>query len=244
MTCEQLTRDAAGLAALRAADPERAAAYAHAAGCPGCASALREGERLLALLDALPAPMLAPAAARRAARELLLATEPPSWLLSGIAAASAVLLAISARSPSGELERWFLFGALTLSAAGVAALARRGPWSVVAALATSTLALAFEAGGEVPALGAAAGLKCLAIELAAAALPVAAALSLGPAHARAPLPLAAAAAAGALGGQAALTVSCHAAGSLIHGLAFHLGGVALAAGLGAAAGLLRRPERA
>jgi hypothetical protein len=49
---------AAGLAALPASDPERAAAYAHAASCARCREALDEGERLLGLLaaGALPRP--------------------------------------------------------------------------------------------------------------------------------------------------------------------------------------------
>ena len=72
LSCEELRRDAAGLATLPPGDPEREAAYAHARGCAGCAAALREGERLVALLEALP-PEPAPSAAvlRRASAPVL-----------------------------------------------------------------------------------------------------------------------------------------------------------------------------
>lgn len=48
--------DAAGLAGLPSDDADRRAAYEHAAGCPPCARALREAERLLVVLDGAPPP--------------------------------------------------------------------------------------------------------------------------------------------------------------------------------------------
>jgi hypothetical protein len=56
--CERLRADAPGLAALAPDDPERLAAWAHAASCEGCARALREGERLQTVLgEWSPAPL-------------------------------------------------------------------------------------------------------------------------------------------------------------------------------------------
>ena len=71
MTCEQVRSSAAGLASLDNDDPDRLDAYGHARSCHSCARALAEGERLLGLIDALPAPA-APSAAvlRRVAEEI------------------------------------------------------------------------------------------------------------------------------------------------------------------------------
>ncbi|HVU00539.1 MAG TPA: hypothetical protein VHE30_02265 [Polyangiaceae bacterium] len=47
---------AAGLRALPVDDPERIAAYVHAAACPRCRDALHEAEQVIALLQATPLP--------------------------------------------------------------------------------------------------------------------------------------------------------------------------------------------
>ena len=51
MTCHDIQTEAAGLAALDAADPRRRAAFAHAEGCPACRAALAEAEALMRVLD-------------------------------------------------------------------------------------------------------------------------------------------------------------------------------------------------
>lgn len=51
MTCHDIEVNAAGLAALDAADPERRAALAHAEGCASCRAALAEALRLMRVLD-------------------------------------------------------------------------------------------------------------------------------------------------------------------------------------------------
>ena len=70
--CERLRADAPALAALPPDAPERVAAWAHASGCDGCARALREAERLQALVTAWEPPALAPGALERASQALSL----------------------------------------------------------------------------------------------------------------------------------------------------------------------------
>jgi hypothetical protein len=69
--CARIRRAAAAIASLPPADRERAAAEAHAAGCPECERALREGERLQALLATAPLPAPSPEALARASRAVL-----------------------------------------------------------------------------------------------------------------------------------------------------------------------------
>jgi hypothetical protein len=239
VTCEALRRDAAGLAALPPGDPEREAASAHARGCPGCAAALREGERLVALLDALP-PEPAPSAAalRRAAAPVLaeLPSRRAGFALPAAAVLTAAVIALSARGHSREPADWIAAAVLALAAGGSAALIHRG-WIIAALAGAASLAAALLLGAP-GALDLSEGLRCAATELAAAALPLVAALALAR-HggvAPGPAPLAAAAASGALAGQAALEVACHAGHASPHLLAFHVGAVLAAAAIGAIAG--------
>jgi hypothetical protein len=234
VTCEELRRDAAGLAAMSAGDPERDAAFAHAAACPGCAAALREGERLVALLEALPAPAPDAAALSRAAAPVLEHLPPvrPGLLLPAAAGVAAFAAAVASR-PAPEPD-WIAAAALAVAAAGIAALAPRGIPALALAVAGSLL-FAVAGGGAGP-LSAAEGLKCLAVELATAAVPLVALLSVSRGGAASPARFAAAAAAGALAGQAALEIACHAPEAAAHLLAFHAGGVLVAAAMGALVG--------
>src|SRR5262245_7601639 len=61
---------AAGLAALPASDPERAAAYVHAESCMRCREALEDAENLLDLLAAEPLPGPSAPALERAWRSV------------------------------------------------------------------------------------------------------------------------------------------------------------------------------
>ena len=240
MTCEELKRDAAGIAALPRGDPEREAAFEHARGCAGCAAALRAGERLVSLLDALP-PEPAPSAAalRRAASPVLESLPPvrPAIALPVVAAAASVLVVLTARILSGEPRDWLAAGALAVAAAGLAALDPRSGLGALAAIALSFL-VAFTSGGPgvVPLRE---GVRCVAIELAAAGVTVTVALALFRGEGVRAGRLAAVAAAGALAAQAALEVACKWCDFAQHVLVFHAGTVVLAALGGALVGALR-----
>jgi hypothetical protein len=239
--CDRLRADAPGLAALRSDDPERVAAWSHASDCPGCASALREAERLQALIaGSEPAP-LPVGAAERAALAIVaeLRREARRRALGSIAAicVSMLLLVGFARSRSRSSADWAMAGVLGGLAIVVAALARRRPLLVVGVTVLAALAAGL-ASGQTPLAGAP-GVHCLATELASAAVVVGAVwLAVrGGTTSPARSAIAAAAAAGALAGDAALQVTCGAQDQVPHLLAFHVGGVLLAA---AAASLLWR----
>jgi hypothetical protein len=235
VTCDELRRDAAGLAALAEDDPDRRAAFEHARGCPGCAAALREGERLVAMLEELP-PDAAPAEAlRRAAAPVLDRLPPvrPGLALPLVTAAAGALVAVAARSTSDAPRDWLAAGALALAAAGVAHLAARSAGAAAGVALALSLVFAVVGGGPGP-LDAPEGLRCAATELGAAVLPLAAAAALWRADERARWLLPAAAASGALAGQAALEVACRAPHAWAHLLAFHAAAVLAAALAGAA----------
>ena len=243
--CERLRADAPGLASLPARDPERLAAFAHAAGCEGCARALREAERLQTLLGELsPSPLSAAAYGRAAlAVEAELGREArrrAAWPVVAAAAFMAAMLAM-ARHPGGSALDWATAGSLGVVALALLALAGRRPWLVVAGAAAAAVVAALVAGHAGP-LEPGQGAECLLWELCAAALVVGAGWlalrggSTTPSRSAA----AAAAAAGALAGDAALQVTCAAHGMGPHLLVFHAGGVLLAAAL---AGLLGRARR-
>jgi hypothetical protein len=170
---------------------------------------------------------------RREARNRALAS------LATIAMGAPALILL-ARSRSGSSSDWVIAAVLWVLAFATAAAARRVPSLAMGVAAGAMAAAAWGAGGP-GALHVALGIECVATELAIGAAAVGAvwlALRSGttsPARAA----IAAAAAAGALGAGAALQVTCAAAGSAPHALAFHLGGVALAA---AAASLLPRRQ--
>jgi hypothetical protein len=242
--CERLRADAPGLASLPPEDPGRRAAWAHAAGCEGCARALREAERLQALLgEWSPAPLSAAAYGQAAlAVEAELAKEArrrAAWPMAAAAAFMGTMVAM-ARHPGGSALDWGTAGVLGAVALALLGLAGRRPRLVVgvaAAAAAGAALLVGRAGPVEPGLGA----ECLMWELSAAALVLGAGWvavrggSFSPARSAA-----AAAAAGALAGDAALQVTCAAHGVGPHLLAFHAGGVVLAA---AVAGLLWRARR-
>jgi hypothetical protein len=234
MTCDELRRDAGGLAALDEGEQERAAAFEHARDCPGCAAALREGERLVALLEALP-PEPAPqsAALRRAATPILdeLPRAPAGRVLALSAAVTAVLVAVASRSHSDMARDWLAAGALAAGAAGIAALAGRVSAVPIVAVALSFL-FAVSGGGGGP-LSLDEGIRCAAVELATGAVLLVAAIAIWRREPASPGRLAGAAAAGALAGQAGLEIACHAPDATAHLVVFHFGAVIAAALVGA-----------
>ncbi len=241
--CERLRADAPGLAALAPDDPARLAAWAHAAGCEGCARALREGERLQAVLgEWSPAPLSAAAFGRAAqAIEAELTREARRRSVWSAAAAAAFMAALvaTARHRGGSAMDWGAAGVLAVLALILTALSGRRPAVVVAGAVAAAVGVAVVVGHPGP-LEPGQGAECLGWELLAAAVVVGAGWfalrGRGPLPAR--WPAAAAAAAGALAGDAALQVTCAAHEMGPHLLVFHAGGVLLAA---LAASLVWRP---
>jgi hypothetical protein len=245
--CDRIRAEAPGLASLRPDDPERVAAMAHAAGCAGCARALREGERLQALLATAVVEPLPAAALERTSRAIAaeLRREARWRVAAALAAVSAsvlVLLAFArARSPS--IADWTLAAVLWAIAVAVAAVVSRRPFLAAAIAVVASLAAAVISDGPGP-LAPGLGIECAATELASSAL-VAGAVWLTARRVGfpwTPFALAAAAAGGALAGNAALQVTCAAHGSAPHQLVFHVGAVLVAAA-GATLLSLRAPAR-
>jgi hypothetical protein len=252
--CDERRPKAAGIAALSEGDPEREEFLRHARGCAGCMQALREGEKLLRLIESQPLPPPSQATLQRAAAPILAELRasapgpafPRKWLLQGVATIPGFLLPLLIAKHL-ELAGW---GAALLVLAAAALLAatagtlRAGVLVVIAVAA----GFAFAAGGVpgVPLSGAQISLgelECPIFELIAAALPLAAASVV---WRRNPMPgaLAQAAAAGALAGQAALHIACPGRHDVVHLWGFHVAGVLAAAALGwvAEGRLSLRPE--
>ncbi|HEY6099549.1 MAG TPA: hypothetical protein VIW03_08970 [Anaeromyxobacter sp.] len=245
--CDRVRAEAPGLASLPPEHPERVAAWAHARGCAECARALREAERLQVLLAEARPELLPAGALERASRaiagELRREGRRRSlWAATASGAAVAAIVAF-ARHVSGTPADFALGAFLAAVALGLAAAASRRP-TLAAACAAGAALLAAAAAGRAGPLAADEGVRCLAAELVSAALVVGAGwLALrGGTTSPSRSALAAAAAAGALAGDAALQVTCSAHEAMPHLLAFHVGGVLLAAS--AAALLPRRAARA
>jgi len=248
--CEETRRDAAVLMALPPGDPQREAALAHARGCPDCDRELRKASQLVESVDAhLALPPLGEAALARAEQRALAALDfleaPSRWSERIVLGASglAVFGVLVAIAKNRAMD-----GPSVAAAVAVAVLAAlfagqmRSPGAglvVVASCAASAAfaALASSATGLVPLVG----VKCVAIELFAAAWPLGAAALAKDLVRRpgSPWATAALAASGALAGQAALHLTCPVRFAEPHLAVFHAGGVLLAALLGAAAFHLR-----
>jgi len=230
--CDELRANAAGIASLREGDPEREAYLAHARGCPGCAEALRDGEKLMAALGRASLPAPSAQALQRASAPILRELRPTSsWGLRATAAlAAAAVPVLFARHH--DWEGWA--AALIVLAAATALSATAGMWKAGAWVALAASAgFALAAGGVpgFPRAGAglvpSVGLDCFGLEILGGALAALVAL-----RAASRGSLAAAAASGALAAQAALHVACSAHLQAPHLWLFHVGGVAVAAALG------------
>ena len=191
-----------------------------------------EGQRALVALDEV-AP-LSPEASRRVLERVRTEAQaaarwPAALLVGGICVAA---VGLAAREAPAHAISALALPALTLGAAvvvGALATTRSAGGAALVSVAMS-LALgvldAHEAGG----LHADLGVRCLGIELVLAGL-AAMIVHVGGVAQKRPAVLAAAAGAGALAGQAGLMVTCHAPGSLVHGLVFHTLGVLAAVAL-------------
>lgn len=244
--CDRIRADAPGLAALRPDDPEPIAAMSHASGCPGCARALREAESLRSLIAAYEPPPLPAGALERAAREIRaqLRRDARRRLIGSVVAvcASVVVLVGFGRSRSRSPSDWALAAVLWAFAVVLASTASRKPLLATALAVLAAVAAATISGAPGP-LAAPLGLVCLATEVASAAIVVGAVWFAFRGSTTSPgqFAMAAAAAAGALAGDAALQVTCAAHTAFPHVLAFHVGGIVIAAA--GAAVLWRRPQR-
>ena len=262
--CAELRANAAGIASLRADDPERRAAWQHAEGCPACAEALEVGDALLTILDSgreLSGPsadVLArtSAAVLRDAGRRSVFDRP--WL-APVAIAAAALLAwpmlvvgeahALGRFSAGGALRPALEGALlALVAAGILVVERGRSRRALASLGALAVGLAVYdyVSGSSPRLY----INCGSLEQLSAVLPLVAAGLLayrqkrradGPGgdgeQVSLPLAFATAAMGGAVVGLTALHLLCpfH---TLEHLVVLHVGGVALAAAVGGALGLV------
>jgi hypothetical protein len=162
LRCAQIGSDAAGLCALPEADPERQAAFEHAAWCAACKTALAEGDAVLQLLSAYGAPASPrPAALERACGPVLAALEEESaqrrrrviaWLLAASALIGAFVLALLAggTGPLGaglgaRCLRFELIVAVAPLAIAAWAARRRLPGAAVPAATAGLAALAGQA---------------------------------------------------------------------------------------------------
>ena len=239
--CDRIDLRSMALASLPPADPARVAAEAHARACPRCARSLRQGKRLLGLVEAELRPAPSAEALRRAERSVLaqMEREATSTMVRArlLGAAGALLafaaLVVAARELRHDPASWVVALAAASLAAFLAALAPSGFRTTVGALGASVglALLASSSGGLFSAIG----IKCLAFELACAILPFGLFAAARGAVPRPTSPAATAALAGAaaLAGQAALHLSCPVRSALPHLFTFHLGGVVLAALVGA-----------
>ncbi len=234
--CDRIRADAPGLAALRPDDRERVAAWSHASGCEGCSRALREADRLQSLISAWePAPLPA-GALERASREIhaRLRREARRRVLGSVAAVCASVLVFVgfARSRSTHPADWAIAAALWALSVVLAASASRKPLLVTGLAVLAAVGATIISGAPGP-LAAPLGLECLATEVGSAAIVVGAVwLALRGGTTSPPRSaIAAAAAAGALAGDAALQITCAAHTAVPHLLAFHVGGIVLAAAM-------------
>jgi hypothetical protein len=225
--------DVAGIASLPADDPERIAASEHARGCARCSEALSEAVRVLALVDALPPPALASERLDRLARATTAAIASHGRAHIHVAAAVVGSWAIAfllAKSRVQSAHAWIGTALALAVALGAALGASRARTLALGSTVGASILLSL-ATGTSPGFFFVHGLKCIAIELIAAALPYATLVvtTLRRREHASITTFAAVAAAGALAGQAALLFTCPERAHTPHLLATHVTGVALAA---------------
>jgi hypothetical protein len=236
-SCDELRADAAGLMALPAAAPERERAEAHALTCPGCASALAEGRRLMSLIEAAPLPAPSAAALQRASAAILSdfdgAPRFAAIVVGIVLAAWALPLALTRAPITMGLNlgvSLMLVAFAAVSASLVITKAGRGGFIFVLA----SVLLGLWPGQSMSGLEPHIGVHCALIEamtaIGAGVGALLAARALGRAVFDKPV-LLAGLGGGALAGHAALQIGCSASDSVSHAAVFHTGPVALAVGL-------------
>jgi hypothetical protein len=159
--CDELRPKAAGIAALPERDPERGAYLEHARGCEGCMQALREGDKLMRLLESAPQPPPSPEALRRASAQIRAELQPrsASWALRiGAAVAGFAVILLIARHR--DAEGWA--AALVVLACAAALAATAGALRAVAALPRAAAVWTFRTDPRPGALAQAAAAGALA----------------------------------------------------------------------------------
>jgi hypothetical protein len=220
--------DAVALAALPATSLQRQAAEAHAKTCPDCARALRQGERVLEMLDMSldpPAPsaaVLQQAMNRTRRLAALHIAGPPILTVVAISAAIAGFTSFP-----GEGLRWL--GSAILAVSGVAlswlAVSRRTVRPVAGAAFLGSVIFAAALAGDGP-LAPVLGIRCCMAELVPAAIAIAVIFGLRQsAVLRDRWRVVALVGATVLTVQAALLVSCPERLGALHMLVFHTGGL-------------------
>jgi hypothetical protein len=233
--CDRIRGDAPGLAALDPRDPDRLGAMAHASGCAGCARAMEEAERLQLLLSAWEPAALPAGALERGSREIRaqLRREARRRLFGSVSGVcgSVLVFVVFGRSRSRSASDWALAAGLWALAVVLASTASRKPLLTTALAVAGGVAAALISGTPGGPLAGSLGIECLATEAASAAIVVGAVWLAYRGGTTSPpsTAIAVAAAVGALAGDAALQVTCAAHTALPHVLAFHVGGIALAA---------------
>jgi hypothetical protein len=251
---EHIADRAAFVAALPTNDDERKQAEEHARSCTTCRHALDEGLRLVALLEeALPLPPPTSEALARAARAIEVETSGErrsrAWLKwavgAGVVGSWVFQVACGIGKPMDLAPGTVAvsIAVVALAVTTVLLVRSRKELAVGALIATSGL-LVYVA-QAVPGLEPEFGIHCTMYELAAAAIPWVVAIGVarrcGVAMTR--WNLSAVAAGGALASQAAQHVTCPVHHADAHLFVFHLGGVMLAAMLGAL-GAVKAPKPA
>ena len=245
MTCDELRPNAAGLAALPPADPERQAAEAHAQTCEACRAELQSAQRVILLLDRMPAPE--PPSAEVLARVRAQIVREPRMMVRVLPFAAIAAFALLAATMHLRADEDGWMQALVLGAAaalfGITAALRGRLAIAVATLGSALFSITFATGGG--AADATTGAHCMTLELIAAAIPLATtvALVMSKKASGGPAMFGAAAAVGALAGQAALHLACPVRSNQ-HLLIFHTGGIVAAIVVGLALSQLPRLVRA
>ena len=255
--CAEVRAAAVVLLSLPPNDPERAAADKHAATCPECAAALRDGASVWRLLDsnvggagALEGP--SEPALRKASQAVLaefdsapsLSLPDRALIAAAVLAGGGLLWAFERRTIAGlsSLTELVMPVVLAALAARLVMLCSERPRLALGALLTlSALILVGDLGAPVGAVEAA---GCMGLELLAALVPLAtAAVVVGRRPGAGPIVYATAASAGAIVAEASLHLLCphH---TLAHIAVVHFGGVLVATMIGALAGVALRPAAA
>jgi hypothetical protein len=249
---EHVADHAAFIAALPEDDQERKLAEEHARSCASCRAALDEGRRLVSLLEeALPLPPPTPEALTRAAAAIEAETSHErrsrtrlAWGVGAAVVGSWIFQIACGIGTKMDFAAGTVIVSLVTLATSVAILSIvRSRRDVALGAIVASSGLLAVAAARVPGLEPTFGVHCTLYELTAAAIPWVTATIVAR-YERLPQGrwnMAAFAAAGALGSQAAQHISCPVAHADAHLLVFHLGGVALAAMLGAL-GPVRLPK--
>src|SRR5258708_18109572 len=184
--CDHIRQQALAFVALARGERELTEAWEHARTCARCATALHEGERMLALVDAelAPSPPSSEAllrAMRAVELELELERRPARSLQTARMAVAVATISAGA-ALAGPFARHHYVDAWSAAVAAVAALTaavlawlgvgRRTAVAALAACAVSLVVAALASGSL--GLFAAVGVHCLALELFTAAWPLSA----------------------------------------------------------------------